>query len=340
MALCMIMLTSQFIGPICVFAETSADGTTVDLTSVINVTNDVVAPPETTMNFSITSGTAVPGSSGILPIYAGIGTPTITPSVTFTTADYVAGTSPVAKTASKTVTVDFSSVSFTRTGIYRYVVTQTTSSTIENMQYANNMYIDVYVTTDGTALSATYVVSDATTSAKGTSFVNTYPVIPGSITITNTVTGNQRELDKEFNYTLTVTSSNTITVTKTDTEGHDTIINLSDGEYNFSLKDSEYATLDGLTNGNVYSVVQESEVVEGYTTTHKIGGGPSIDGFDTGDIVVSGTPKNVDFFNNRDCGTPTGVTINITPYITMLLMTGVLVFFMISKHKKEEEYEG
>lgn len=336
LSLMIAVLITMSVGILPAFAETSVVGTTVNLTSTINVTNDTVAPPETTMNYSITPGVAVPGSAGKLPIYAGIGDPTITPSVTFTASDYTTGTSPIAKTASKDVTVDFSSVTFTRTGIYRYVVTQTTSNTIDYMQYASNRYIDVYVTTDGTALSATYVVIDATNSTKGNDFTNIYPVNPTSVTITNIVAGNQRELDKDFNYVLTISSNNTITVTKTDIDGIDTALTLTDGEYTFSLKGTEYVTIDGLTDGNTYRAVQESEEAEGYTTTYQIGTDPAVEGLDTGVITVAGTADDVVFTNTRDSGTPTGVATTTTPYIAMLLVAGAFVVFMITKRKREE----
>ena len=339
--ICAFILLSFFANPISVFAENSVDGTIVNLTSTINVTNDVIAPPETTMNYEISAGSAEVGAAGKLPIYAGIGSPTITSSVTFTSSDYVAGSGSVAKTASKDIVVDFSSVTFTRTGIYRYVVTQTPASTIDDMGYANNRYIDVYVTTDGTDLSATYVVSDVITTAKGSDFENTYPITPSSVIIKNIVAGNQRELDKEFNYVLTVESSNTITVTKTDLENNTTSVSaISVGEYSFSLKGSEFVTLDGLTNGNTYQVVQESEVEAGYTTTYKIDSASAVTGLDTGIITVNGTPDNVTFINTRDCGTPTGVVMNTTPYVVMLGIAGMFMFFILTKRKKEEEYEG
>lgn len=339
----LLLVVFVFLGllvqPLSVFAETSVAGTTVDLTSTINVTNDVVAVPETTINYSITPGSAEPGSAGKLPIYAGIGTPTITPSVTFTASDYVAGSGSVAKTASKDVIVDFSSVTFTRTGIYRYVVTQSTSTVVDSMAYANNRYIDVYVTTDGTALSATYVISDIVTNTKGNDFENVYPIIPTSATITNTITGNQRELDKDFSYVLKVQSANTYTVKKTDINGLETVITpVSDGEFHFTLKGSEFVVLDGLTDGNTYQVIQEDEVVNGYTTTYKIGSGLALDGLDTGVITVSGAPDNVTFTNSRDAGTPTGVIMSTAPYFTMLMIAGLFMFFIISKRKKEEEY--
>ena len=338
---CVFIVLGLFLNSIPVFAENSVTGTTVDLTSTINVTNDVVAPPETTMNFGISAGSAVVGSVGHLPISAGIGSPTITSSVTFTSSDYVPGIGLVAKTASKDITVDFSGVTFTRVGIYRYVITQTTSSPISAMEYANNLYIDVYVTTDGTNLSAAYVVSNATTGNKTNDFENTYPVVPGNIKITNTITGNQRELDREFRYTLTVTSSNMITVTKTDLSSNvSTISETSAGVYEFVLKGDEYVILAGLTTGDTYEVIQDDEIENGYTTSYKIGLASPIQGLDTGVVTVDSNFDNVTFINNRDCGTPTGVVMNTTPYFAMLAVAGLFVFFMISKRKKEEEYEG
>lgn len=323
------------------FAETSVAGTTVDMTTTINITNDVIAPPETTMNFTITPGSAVPGSVGQLPISAGIGSPTVTSSVDFSTSDYVAGMGSVAKTATKNITVDFSSVTFTKVGIYRYVVTQTPSSVITGMGYANSRYIDVYVTTDGTDLSATYVISDTVTSSKGNDFENTYPIVPTSLTVTNRIAGNQRELDREFNYTLSVTSLNTVTVTKTFLDSSTSVISeVSTGEYEFTLKGDEYITIDGLTDGNTYRVVQESEIVNGYTTTYKIGSSSAVDGLDTGVITVDGSAESVVFTNTRDAGTPTGVQTTYTPYMTMVFVSCGFLMIALIKRKKEEEYEG
>ena len=57
-------------------------------------------------------------------------------------------------------------------------------------------------------------------------------------------------------------------------------------------------------------------------------------------VTVDSNFDNVTFINNRDCGTPTGVVMSTTPYFAMLAVAGLFVFFMISKRKKEEEYEG
>lgn len=123
---------------------------------------------------------------------------------------------------SKTVTLDFSGVTFTEPGVYRYKITESGSDTSISMDTTVRT-LDVYVK-DSELTTGNYLeifgytmykgeVSvapnsdgsniDTTTYAKTSTFTNTYPT--ASLTFGKEVTGNQGSRDKYFDFTLVMT---------------------------------------------------------------------------------------------------------------------------------------
>ena len=99
-----------------------------------------------------------------------------------------------------------------------------------------------------------------------------------------------------------------------------------------SLGDDEYAVVYGLSAGDRYTVTETTANKNGYVTTCKVN---DID-TDLTDGAVSNNSDitgNVDitFVNTRDAATPTGVVLNIAPYIAMVAFAGVLAFVFLRR---------
>lgn len=208
-------------------------------TNIPNVTFDFSIAPITTGKAATANTVAVyaPASAGVT------GTPTISDPVftsdTQTTPTYTAVQSADEgkltldsgkKYAAKTVTVDFSSVTFPEPGIYRYIVTEAAASGAYTHDTQNTggtaltRYLDVYVTDNsGTLEVSSYVLhkDDDTIEAnansgssevatdgtavddKSASYVNEYAT--KDLAFSKKVDGNQASRDKYFKYTVTVT---------------------------------------------------------------------------------------------------------------------------------------
>ncbi|MCR4814523.1 MAG: QVPTGV class sortase B protein-sorting domain-containing protein [Lachnospiraceae bacterium] len=230
---------------------TAVTGTSTTFTKYLVVPSDANIPNKT-FNFSIAAGTAVVGSTDSMPIYAGddaarvTGTPTIAADqaafVSTDTTTAGAANDGIAndigkKYASKTVTIDFSSVSYKEPGVYRYVVTEdTTAPTGVNFDTQVNRTLDVNVIDDGgtlkidsyvmyygevtSAQSKTDVKADTDTKKakasgikvgdKCNSYVNSYP--SQNLYVGKKIDGNQASKDKYFRFTVKITGAGSGTV--------------------------------------------------------------------------------------------------------------------------------
>jgi hypothetical protein len=214
--------------------------------------------PNATFSFTVAPGTARSTDTAdntVMQVLAGVGTPTIA-DVTFVPGDATAtsaGTNiDVARTAAsrdalldastgvqleagekyatKTATVNFSTVTFDEPGIYRYIITETASAAHATAGIMhdndNDRVLDVYVTDDGTGtlLIAAYVLhttdgdvtigtdmGSADVAAAGNAVADKTDGFTNELQNTkdivfkNEVTGNQASRDKYFEFTATLT---------------------------------------------------------------------------------------------------------------------------------------
>ncbi len=192
--------------------------------------------PAASFSFTIAPGEAMAASENSMAVLAGIGTPVISGPAVFTPNDtaYEAlqeGDSlqlaDNEKYAFKKLDVDFSAISFTEPGIYRYVITETAlqeaGAFVQDTQpkildvyvsdHDGNLEVSSYVlhtSADAPARNATGGSADVNENAaaledKVTGFINRYQT--KDLTITKQVSGNQASRDKYFKYTLRITNA-------------------------------------------------------------------------------------------------------------------------------------
>ena len=265
-ALVMLLAFALLIGTTAITASaentyTAATGGTTTFSKYLIVDSDAHIP-NVTFDFSIvpiTTGKSATASTVAVyaPAAAGVtGTPTISDpaftSDTTTTPTYdnvqTADNGKLnldtgKKYAAKTVTVNFSGVTFPEPGIYRYVVTEAAATGAYSHDTQNTggtaltRYLDVYVTDsndgNGTLTVSSYVLhkEDGTVNANATSgsgdvqtagaavadksasYVNEYAT--KDLAFSKKVEGNQASRDKYFKYTVTIsglTEGDTYTV--------------------------------------------------------------------------------------------------------------------------------
>ncbi len=111
-----------------------ATGTTTKLHKYLVVDKDTVSPA-ITFTYTITAGAVADAETGKLPVYAGIGTPTVA-NVSFDAgaATTAGGTGkPITDDtkiyAEADITINFSSIKFPKPGVYRYTLTEANSNT-------------------------------------------------------------------------------------------------------------------------------------------------------------------------------------------------------------------
>lgn len=364
-------MLAAIISPSAVMADnTPVAGGTKDFTQYL-VMNENSNVPETTLKYTITSGTAIDATESDPAIYEGIGKPTIA-DVTFTHEDTVYDEVQDSDSvtledgevyAKKTATINFSGVTFTKPGIYRYVVTAT-SSTNDRVMLDDpaTRNVDVYVgypkdnETSNTLVVQGIVMHNSTIGSvaeadKTDGFVDTYNT--NSVTISKTVSGNQADKDKYFEFTFTATGAvagtsynvdlSNATASGIKVEGEEEPVSnpssLSADEGGnvtgtFYLKHGQSVTINGLTYTMHYTVEETSYAADGYTTTCTLDEVAA----DEGDLSCGGAVSDKDhtaaYTNHKSGIVPTGVFVSSGPFIALGGVAAVLFIAMQILKKK------
>ena len=189
--------------------------------STANIPNEI-------FSFTIESGIAQPATASTVAVHAGptpnavvLGTASFTSNDNTTPGTPSDTTDTTKKYAEKTVSVDFSAVSFNEPGIYRYLVKETAGSTAGMTYDSRTLSLDVYVIdNNGTLEVNQYVLHEGQgtvssnntsgsdgTDAKVSGFVNS--VASHQIEFGKEVTGNQGSKDKYFAVKIQLTPDST-----------------------------------------------------------------------------------------------------------------------------------
>ncbi len=321
---------------------------TINLTKYLVVDKDAPVPAAS-FSFSLAPETVEEGTetdAGI-PVYTGSVVTDGTATVTFTNGDPTtdgAADDGIAndgnkKYATGTAALSLAGASFTKPGVYRYGVTETTEGgaglTVDRTKYIVDVYVG-YDTVDGaesTDLSILQVIikKDGPGDKSEIAFKNIFE--SQSLTVSKTVAGNMGDRTKDFSFTLNITadgklSENTkITAVKTDQDGYTSEVTVTVGSDSaFTLKHGETLAVPGLPEETAYTVTETKD--DDYTTTVD-----STGTFDTTNNKVSntvGSTGNTEAFTNTASKTvDTGIILDIAPYIIIFVIAivGAILFF-------------
>lgn len=319
-------------------APISGDGTT-DITSVPigkTVTTDGYSyAPSTTFTFHVETGVAQDDFEGNV-VYAGVdGGLTAGTGATFSSDGTTLDT-----TYTGTGSLNVDSSKFTEPGVYHYVVTEDQTPAHPGVTYSQESYdVYVYVYSDAQGnLYAGHVVSVKDGDKADLEFTNDYETKLHDLTITKTVTGNQKDYNREFSFTVTIDG---------DADGEYFYMTVNGVNYatltegtskTFTLKHGDIAKIYGLSEGDTYTVTEADYKSLGYKTT--ITGADSVETEDNGQELtakgnVADGDDSVEFENNKNANTPTGIARAYTPYA--LVMAAVSALGALFFRKKREE---
>ena len=306
-----------------VFAEGNEPKNVTITKEITKDVNDYA--PATTFEFQITPGGAVEASKGQDAIYAGpgggayfeegAGKITSTPKA----SDIGQTTTTVGTT---TISIDASR--FTAPGIYRYNVSEV-AETYEGITYSTETkYFDVYVNSSNEVYAYTFTDAAAVGGKDDGVFTNDYKAIYDVI-ITKKVTGNQGDKSKAFNFTIDASGADGEKFYVTYGDGETETLGADEDAKIIALKDGQSATIHGLSVTDTYSVEEADYTKDGYETT--------VTGAQSGSISED-TP--VLFTNEKDASTPTGIMMNVAPYVLMVAVAAALaVVFLRRKNNFE-----
>lgn len=326
----------------------------VKFTKTLNMDDAVGASiPDVTFGFSVAPGTAVAATLDNPEILAGVGTPTI--------ADVVFGTDD--KTV-KDVVVNFDNVAFTKPGIYRYVVTE--SSTVTGAVAADIVadanavrYLDVYVendedSEDGLAMTNYVLLESQTTPEYGDSGL-TYDVLEKvsgyensyvtyDLNLTKKVVGAMGNLSQQF--TFKVVFNGPANASFTYGNNKITLDENGQGSTTIQLASGKSALIQGLPSSVTYQVTEMVTAKEGYdvSATKTIGKNTQSlsvsQDEDTYSVVETQTmgkaDQTVQVTNTKDSLVPTGVVMHTAPYIIAIIVAGATAFLFFFKKRDVE----
>lgn len=315
------------------------DGET-DITSVPvgkTVTTDGYSyAPSTTFTFHVETGAAQDDFEGNV-VYAGVaGGLTAGTGATFS-SDGV--TLEESYTGTGSLNVDSSK--FAEPGVYHYVVTENQTPAHPGVTYSQesyDVYVYVYADEDETNLYAGHVVSVKDGDKADLEFTNDYKTKLHDLTITKTVTGNQKNYNKEFSFTVTIDG---------DADGEYFYMTVDGKKYatltegvskTFTLKHGQSAKIYGLSEDDTYTVTEADYKSSGYKTT--ITGADTTETAGNGQVLtakgdVADGDDNVVFENNKNATSPTGIARAYTPYALVMAAASALGVLFFRKKREE-----
>ena len=317
--------------------------------------------PDITFSYSMRRGTAVPATDSnieILVSETGGGTIGTAEFSNADTTNTIAGlptdedhSNPTTgkKYVQKSVSITLPNTSFTKPGVYRYEITEKTDNPLPGVTYDPDSirYLDVFVVADESDVLhvQNYVFRKAATNIgldgkyvsnpdeKSSGYINT--LTQYDFDFSKTISGNQGDKNKRFNFTLNITGANpgVYPVETNDVTGNPTSITVgtngtATGEY--SLTNDSTVKVIGLNKGAVCTVTEDPD---DYTATRSLDGGNAVSGNSSGAVTLN-SDHSVAFTNTRNGIIPTGIIMTIAPFAIGICVFGAVFIFIICRKKR------
>lgn len=301
--------------------------TSVDVTKKVTAEEKVQAPNESfifsVVPVTVGDGTTVDGAVVYSGIAGGASFAEGKNTISFAPGDAL----------EKSTQITLNAGVFEKPGIYRYQVDETAGN-YDGMTYSTaSYYLDLYVVNGSNGLVIEGAIArDVVSGKKETAieFENVYST--NDLTLKKVVTGNQANLSQKFDFYVTINgvSGEKYTV-EVNGEAKEPIT--SGERIKYTLGHNDVVTIYGLSANDTYVIEEENYSSDGYTTT--------ITGADTanGRIATGKTDTaddNVVYTNNKEVTTPTGIVMNIAPYILMVAVAAVLAVVFLRKRNTFE----
>lgn len=323
----------------------------------------VVNTPNVTFTFTMTglrggeevTDTAVPAHKTITEDAYVDGAPmTATGSVTFGDGNDQTGSTTISGATCITdkVNIDISELEFTTPGVYKFSLTED-SSDANNPAYllgiTNENPYSVYVfvqdvegsgiiATGAELVKGTKATNDISKKADSiTNYYMTTPtgVTPNSVTVDKTVTGTMGDKSNPFQFTVTIVAEGNRTFSATKDREPINVEKSEDAENTYTvtttLANGQNFVINGLLNGDKYTVNEVEANRDGYTTTV------------AGDVTKNNTQVTFDaaaadtvhYTNNRDAVSPTGIVMNVAPYVLLVVVAATGCFVFLRKRRED-----
>ena len=289
------------------------------------------------------------------------------PEISYTFTPNTTSTESIITDTKSTSSINFYANNSTVPGVYKYSISEATT-TDTNVTYSTETYtilVEVTNPTQGTGFVITPHVYagdvDYNTNAEkagAITFANSYTENKANaLKVTKTVTGNYGDKQEYFQFSGTITIPSTAKEavkftpnTDITSANNDTTYTIQPGgsqTFTFYLKSGETFNFGTLPVGTTYSFKETKAGTDGYTTT--ISGADQVEYKDNTNVVkpstiAKGTVTDADddkdevLFTNDKNSTPlTGVIVNNMPYIALLGASGAGLVVLAASKKRSKK---
>ena len=338
------------------YGENHEQLTEIKFTKELKKPADVMTPNVTftfKMNNSedVEDGATYTSDNKQVNLYNGVGATDITGIAEFSPDEQGMGpdTDEDFNVVSTTVTFNIESLTgFTDAGVYKYDITE---ETVSQPYYAGNdleLYLFVERYTDAgeekykaTGAVLTVAGVGGAVGAKTDSTMNGYMVDPtdpnpdpvtSDLAITKTVEGSMGNYGEEFNFTVSLPGDAADKYNaQYEKEGSEPVPTTLTGGSNINIKLSHGETLRiyGLISGYEYTITEDDYGSKGYTTTiEDVSGRTLTEEYDSSD-------KDISVVNTRAAVSPTGLIMDIAPYVLLVVVAAAGCFVFLRKRRED-----
>lgn len=324
--------------------------------------------PNVTFDYSIAAGTPVNATANTPEIKAGVGVD----DISIGDAAFTSTTPVINGSTSVNVAVDFSNVTFSEPGIYRYIITETPADDTANPDIVDDTnatrYMDVYVVNpdegdsnykidhvvllqeaatisqseDGTYK---YVDSDgAEITGKNTGYTASYTTY--DLELKKVITGDMATMGDEFDFTINLSGGDSGEMFSYNDKVYTFDENGEVSITGIRLGNNETVIITGIPSDIDYEIVENISRTEGYTTTATVKKGN--DGTETSAVVTASDnaqtvatqdkSQQTDYVvvtNTKDAVSPTGIAMTIAPYAIMVVAAAGVAFLFLRRRHNE-----
>ena len=226
---------------------------------------------------------------------------------------------------------------FEEGGVYHYVVKEE-STTYEGVIIGGETYdVYLYVYSDKDELYVGNVVAmkEGTTTKADLNFTNNYGEGDNDsthdVTIKKNITGNMANMKDTFNFNVSVKGAEdewykvVVKESAEDIAGEEYHI-VSGETATYEIGHNGTIQIFGLSASDEYTVTEVEANQDGYTTT-------VTEGKASGQLTNDGT--QVTFENKKDATAPTGIIMNIAPYIILVAFAGIAALVFLRRRNRE-----
>ena len=252
---------------------------------------------------------------------------------------------------------------FTDAGVYKYTITEsladgTAADVVADMAENQTLDLYVFVQREGeTYYIANAVVYPAGATASGTNsdktdrLTNWYQITPptpeepdpevqsSTLNITKMVTGAMGDHNEEFPFEITgLTASKAYNVS---IDGMTATAYTTDatGKLTVNLKHDQTATIYGITQDDLdVAEPQATFTQKGYSLDKTVVGETTDEeplDYTVDVALTNGESTNVEFTNNREAVSPTGLVMDIAPYALLVVVAAAGCFVFLRKRRED-----